>query len=349
MSYQSELCVVEMFAIQLKTLWYHARACKDWTIASLTDKNAIHIKKLKPYWMPTAIMNEVNIDKNTVLTAPNGGGKTTLLRSIAAVALLSHCGLMVPCEYAELPHFTNIFIRSGTYDCARERCSSFSNECMDIAAMMRCEGKTLMLIDEPCKSTDPIEGVKLLKAIMESMKSNILAMVTTHFHTLNLENVSWLQLGATVNGMKCIPNYKLSEGRCSNSLTLHVAMACGIQVDIVKKAVDKHDIETLALSVLYGMGLSPFQCEVGNLLPASLKSSLYMLITEKDNVKSIYIGESDKIVRRFIQHNEKNVINTFIMPMNNKSDARKMETLLQKELSYNDVELVSLTDSYHEI
>ncbi len=349
-THQSELCIVEMFAVQLKTLWYHARACKHWTMANFKEGGCINIKNLKPYWMTSAVVNEVNIDNNTILTAPNGGGKTTLLRSIAAVAILAHCGLRIPCEYAELPYFSNIFIRSGTYDCVQERCSSFSNECMDIAAIMRCEGKTLMLIDEPCKSTDPIEGVKLLKAIIQSLNTNITAVVSTHYHSLDLDNeVSWLQLGATVDGMKCIPTYKLRKGRCSNSLTFHVAMACGIETDIVKKACNKGDVETLALSVLYNMNLNPVQCDVGSLLPANLKSAVYMLITQKENVKAVYIGESDKIVRRFMQHNEKKIINTFIISMNNKSDALKMETLLQKELSYHDVELVSLTDSFHEV
>ena len=86
-----------------------------------------------------------------VLTGCNGGGKSTLLRSIAATALLSQCGLLVPCKSAHVPSYEHIFLRCGSTDCASERCSSFLSECREMRTMMTATSDSLVLVDEPCR------------------------------------------------------------------------------------------------------------------------------------------------------------------------------------------------------
>lgn len=84
---------------------------------------------LSPYWFDIAagsgIRNTVSMQSMFLLTGPNGGGKSSLLRSICAAALLGICGLMVPAESALVPHFDSIMLHMKSYDSPADGKSSF--------------------------------------------------------------------------------------------------------------------------------------------------------------------------------------------------------------------------------
>lgn len=87
------------------------------------------ITGLSPYWFDAAqggaVRNTVDMKSLFLLTGPNGGGKSSLLRSICAAALLGICGLMVPAESAIIPHFDSIMLHMKSYDSPADGKSSF--------------------------------------------------------------------------------------------------------------------------------------------------------------------------------------------------------------------------------
>ena len=94
------------------------------------DKNhGMKIVGLLPYWFNIAeggaVHNTVDMKSLFLLTGPNGGGKSSLLRSICAAALLGMCGLMVPAESAVIPYFDSIMLHMKAYDSPADRKSSF--------------------------------------------------------------------------------------------------------------------------------------------------------------------------------------------------------------------------------
>ena len=218
----------------------------------------MRLRQLRPYWLATGVGNCVAIAPGApvVLTGPNGGGKSTMLRSIAAAALLAQCGLLVPCEEAIIPSYSHVYLRSGAMDCAAERRSSFAAEMCDLRTMLTAEGDTLLLIDEPCRGTATADGVSLLEAVLRHVPSRATCVCTTHFHELQAPHCLWKQLTARVDGStaECTPDFQLVDGRCERSLALHVALAAGMPVDIVRAARREHDEETLVLSALYAPG-----------------------------------------------------------------------------------------------
>lgn len=87
------------------------------------------ITGLSPYWFDaaegSAVVNTINMESMFLLTGPNGGGKSSLLRSICAAALLGVCGFMVPAESALIPHFDSIMLHVKSYDSPADGKSSF--------------------------------------------------------------------------------------------------------------------------------------------------------------------------------------------------------------------------------
>lgn len=98
--------------------------------AELSDKgSSMKLVGLSPYWFDTAegnaVHNTVDMQSLFILTGPNGGGKSSLLRSICAAALLGICGFMVPAESASIPHFDSIMLHLKSYDSPADGKSSF--------------------------------------------------------------------------------------------------------------------------------------------------------------------------------------------------------------------------------
>lgn len=96
----------------------------------LLDKNhGMKIVGLLPYWFNIAeggaVCNTVDMKSLFLLTGPNGGGKSSLLRSICAAALLGICGFMVPAESALIPYFDSIMLHMKSYDSPADQKSSF--------------------------------------------------------------------------------------------------------------------------------------------------------------------------------------------------------------------------------
>lgn len=91
--------------------------------------NRMKLIGLSPYWLEaaegSAVQNTVDMQSLVLLTGPNGGGKSSLLRSICASALLGICGFMVPAESAVIPHFDSIMLHMKSYDSPADGKSSF--------------------------------------------------------------------------------------------------------------------------------------------------------------------------------------------------------------------------------
>ena len=100
---------------------------QDKSSAQVTE--TLELTGLSPYWFDAAqgnaIQNTVRMQSTFLLTGPNGGGKSSLLRAVCAAALLGICGLMVPAESATIPHFDSIMLHMKAYDSPADGKSSF--------------------------------------------------------------------------------------------------------------------------------------------------------------------------------------------------------------------------------
>lgn len=98
-------------------------------VKPLSGADGMKLVGLSPYWFDvaegSAVNNTVDMQSLLLLTGPNGGGKSSLLRSICAAALLGICGFMVPAESALIPHFDSVMLHMKSYDSPADGKSSF--------------------------------------------------------------------------------------------------------------------------------------------------------------------------------------------------------------------------------
>lgn len=146
----------------------------------------------------------------TVIGA-NMGGKTVVLKTVGLCQLLFQFGFGIPAGKAEIDIKQNIFVGIGDDDRSMQGLSSFANEVRGINVIMRAAregGRNLALLDEPARTTNPVEGTALVEAFLKVMEGKGTDLiVTTHY---NLKDIPGrrLKVRGLENGKM---NYGLEE------------------------------------------------------------------------------------------------------------------------------------------
>jgi len=135
----------------LCTAYHHAMksVALGWNLSKIQNKNQIdtpssYLKNVWPYWMSKSesVGNTFTLKHLFCLTAPNSSGKSTLMRSTAAAALLAICGLASPLEKDSIiQRFDTLFVRGTSVDIPTENKSAFGAEMTDVISLMKNCGK----------------------------------------------------------------------------------------------------------------------------------------------------------------------------------------------------------------
>ena len=220
-----------------------------------------------PYWMSSSesVENTFELNGMFLLTAPNMSGKSTLMRSAAAVCLLGSIGACGPTNIGtRVRSFNDIFVRGASADVPSEGKSAFGAEMLDVSALMRvCGENSLVFVDELARGTSPKDGTSLAAAILEKMaERGMNGFFATHLHDiLNLElsekskrrikkkKMGDGEVGGEGGGDKKddMWSYKLEDGTCENSRALVTAKRFGLDDEIIDRARElAEEFENLA-------------------------------------------------------------------------------------------------------
>jgi DNA mismatch repair ATPase MutS len=119
--------------------------------------------------------------KVSLLTGPNMGGKTTILKTLGQLCWLARLGIPLPCEEAELPLFDGIWYNQDETQSSADL-SSFGREVVSFTQALQEEGCTLFLLDEFARGTNPAEGELLVSAVLKHLSSTgHVCVAATHF------------------------------------------------------------------------------------------------------------------------------------------------------------------------
>lgn len=204
------------------------------------------------------VANDVDIsyDGNRVLiiTGPNMGGKSSYVKQIALLVIMTQIGCYLPCESAEIGIFDSIFVRMGASDNILKGESTFMTEmleCSDIINKM--SSKSLIILDEIGRGTGTQDGIALadsiLRFLVESEQSPLTLFITHYQNLHSIEDsykgivknchMGYLEIENSEHGFpEVIFLYTLQEGVVSNLYGLNVAKLAGLPIELIKAAFD---------------------------------------------------------------------------------------------------------------
>ncbi len=178
---------------------------------------------------------------SVIITGSNTGGKTVTLKTIGLFILMAKSGMFLPCTFAKLYPFKDVFADIGDTQSIAESLSTFSAHMTNIIEILhRADENSFVLLDEICAGTDPVEGAVLAREILNKLaKNNILNVVTTHYgelKALEYSNSFFKNASVEFNTETLKPTYKLLIGIPGLSNAISIASNLGLDKDIVESA-----------------------------------------------------------------------------------------------------------------
>ena len=179
--------------------------------------------------------------KSVIITGSNTGGKTVTLKTIGLFILMAKAGMFLPCTYAKLYPFKDVFADIGDSQSILQSLSTFSAHMTNIIEILnKSSEESFVLLDEVCAGTDPVEGAVLARGILEKLaQKQVTSVITTHYGELKaLEYTNSFFKNASVefNTETLKPTYKLLIGIPGLSNAISIASNLGLDPDIVNKA-----------------------------------------------------------------------------------------------------------------
>ncbi|KAM3328741.1 hypothetical protein ACQJBY_026089 [Aegilops geniculata] len=231
----------------------------------LKDKSPI--LRMKGLWHPYAfaesgtglVPNDLSLGQDLLghnrfallLTGPNMGGKSTIMRATCLAIVLAQLGCYVPCISCELTIAGSIFTRLGATDRIMSGESTFLVECSETASVLQnATEDSLVLLDELGRGTSTFDGYAIAYAVFRHLVEQVRCrlLFATHYHPLTKEFASHPHV--SLQHMACMLRprsggnsemeltflYRLASGASPESYGLQVATMAGIPKSIVEKA-----------------------------------------------------------------------------------------------------------------
>lgn len=175
-----------------------------------------------------------------IISGPNTGGKTVLLKAVGLSSLMARSGFYIPCAgKAVLPFFQNVLAQIGDSQNLELSLSSFSGSVEHLKNMLEsAQNGSLVLIDEILHATDPDEATALSRAILgELANRGAFAIVTTHLNGLKVSGEGAFESASMeFDPNKLSPTYRLRVGVPGSSRALEIALKLGLEPSIIDKA-----------------------------------------------------------------------------------------------------------------
>ncbi|MBO7535807.1 MAG: endonuclease MutS2, partial [Bacilli bacterium] len=182
--------------------------------------------------------------KGIIITGPNTGGKTVLLKTIGLLSLMVKFGMLLPCEAdSDIMIFDNVYADIGDEQSIEANLSTFSSHLKNVIDIMdNVTNNSLVVLDELGSGTDPLEGSSLAISIFDFLlKKNCLVIATSHYselkmHAYNSSDI--INASVEFDEVTLKPTYRLLIGVPGMSNAINIARNLGLNKDVIAKAED---------------------------------------------------------------------------------------------------------------
>jgi DNA mismatch repair protein MutS len=196
------------------------------------------------------IPNDTNLSNTEaqicIITGPNMAGKSTYLRQVALITLMTQIGSYVPAEAATIGLVDRIFTRIGAQDDLATGQSTFMVEMVETANILHhATPRSLIILDEIGRGTSTYDGLAIARAVVEYLHNNkrsgARTLFATHYHELVevahlLPRIRCWNVAVTEEAGKVVFLRKIVPGGADRSYGIHVAQLAGIPRPVIHRA-----------------------------------------------------------------------------------------------------------------
>ncbi len=179
-----------------------------------------------------------------LVTGPNMAGKSTFIRQVALISLMTQVGSFVPAKSATVGICDRLFARVGASDELARGQSTFMVEMIETARILRlATRRSLVILDEIGRGTSTYDGLSLAWAVTEFMHDEVgcRTLFATHYHELtalakDLPGVKNLNVAVREWQDQVVFLHKIAAGAADKSYGIHVARLAGAPSSVVERA-----------------------------------------------------------------------------------------------------------------
>ena len=214
-------------------------------VPQVSEKQEIQLLHVRHPLVQNAVANDVHFGKDLtaiVITGPNTGGKTIMLKTLGLTQIMAQSGLPILADKgSRVGIFEEIFADIGDEQSIEQSLSTFSSHMTNIVDILgKVNQHSLLLLDELGAGTDPQEGAALAMSILEDLRlRQVKTMATTHYPELKaygIETAYVQNASMEFDTASLRPTYRFMQGVPGRSNAFEIAKRLGLSDVIVGDA-----------------------------------------------------------------------------------------------------------------